>query len=64
MPIAGTTLIIAPPADATALHALIPGAGGDATKGFTVPCTTDAVVALTVGGQVKFFFDSLLYSSF
>lgn len=47
----GTSLIIAPPADATALHAQIPGAKSDGQGGFTIPCTTDAQVAFTMGGQ-------------
>ena len=47
----GTSLIIAPPADATALHAQIPGAKSDGQGGFTIPCTTDAQVAFSMGGQ-------------
>lgn len=47
----GTSLIIAPPADATALHAQIPGAKSDGQGGFTIPCTTDAQVAFTMGTQ-------------
>ncbi|KAJ1307675.1 hypothetical protein OPQ81_001767 [Rhizoctonia solani] len=47
----GTSLIIAPPADAQALHAQIPGAKSDGQGGFTIPCTTDAQVALTMGGK-------------
>jgi len=47
----GTTLIIAPPADAAAVHATIPGARRDGQGGFTIPCTTTASVALTFGGQ-------------
>ncbi|CAE6462297.1 unnamed protein product [Rhizoctonia solani] len=47
----GTSLIIAPPADAQALHAQIPGAKSDGQGGFTIPCTTDAQVAFTMGGQ-------------
>jgi hypothetical protein len=47
----GTTLIIAPPADAAAVHAAIPGAQSDGQGGFTIPCTTTASVALTFGGQ-------------
>ncbi|KAL0954630.1 hypothetical protein HGRIS_003585 [Hohenbuehelia grisea] len=45
----GTTLIIAPAADAEAVHQLIPGAKSDNQGGFTVPCTTTASVALTFG---------------
>ncbi|CAE6461421.1 unnamed protein product [Rhizoctonia solani] len=47
----GTSLIIAPPADAQALHAQIPGAKSDGQGGFTIPCTTDAQVAFTMGGK-------------
>jgi hypothetical protein len=47
----GTTLIVAPPADAAAVHAVIPGAKSDGQGGFTVPCTTSANVALTFGGK-------------
>jgi hypothetical protein len=46
----GTSLIVAPPADAAAIHALIPGAQQDGQGGFTVPCTTNASVAITFGG--------------
>lgn len=46
----GTTLIVAPPSDAAAVHALIPGSASDGQGGFTVPCTTNASVALTFGG--------------
>jgi hypothetical protein len=48
----GTTLIVAPPSDAAAVHALIPGAQSDGQGGFTVPCTTTASVALTFGGTL------------
>ena len=47
----GTTLIIAPEADANAIHAAIPGAQSDGQGGFTIPCTTSVSVALTFGGQ-------------
>lgn len=47
----GTSLIIAPAADAQALHAQIPGAKSDGQGGFTIPCTTDAQVSFTMGGQ-------------
>ncbi|GJE85515.1 acid protease [Phanerochaete sordida] len=47
----GTTLVIAPDADAAAVHAAIPGAKSDGQGGFTIPCTTTASVALTFGGQ-------------
>jgi len=46
----GTTLIIAPAADALAIHQKIQGAKSDGQGGFTVPCTTKASVALTFGG--------------
>lgn len=46
----GTTLLIVPPADATAIHNLIPGANSDGQGGFTVPCTVNATVALTFAG--------------
>lgn len=47
----GTTLIVAPPADAAAVHQQIPGAQSDGQGGFTIPCTTTASVALSFGGQ-------------
>lgn len=47
----GTTLIIAPPADANAVHTAIPGAKSDGQGGFTVPCNTNASVAMTFGGR-------------
>jgi hypothetical protein len=53
----GTTLIVAPPADAATVHAAIPGAKNDGQGGFTVPCTTSASVALTFGGT-SFAIDS------
>ena len=46
----GTTLIVAPPADAAAVHALIDGAQSDGQGGFIIPCDTTASVALSVGG--------------
>lgn len=46
----GTTLIIAPPADAQALHARIPGASSDGKGGYLIPCTNKAKVALSFGG--------------
>jgi len=48
----GTTLIIAPTADAEAVHAQIPGAKSDGQGGFTIPCTSTAQLALSFGGQV------------
>lgn len=47
----GTTLIVAPPSDAAAVHATIAGAKQDGQGGFTIPCQTNASVALTFGGQ-------------
>lgn len=47
----GTTLIVAPPSDAAAVHAAIPGAASDGQGGFTLPCTSTAQVALSFGGQ-------------
>ena len=47
----GTTLIIAPTADAEAVHAAIPGAQSDGQGGFTIPCNTNTSIALTFGGQ-------------
>jgi hypothetical protein len=49
----GTTLIIAPQADAVAVHALIPGAQSDGQGGFTIPCNTQTQVALTFGNTVS-----------
>jgi len=46
----GTTLIIAPNDDATAVVNLIPGSQQDSQNGFTVPCDTNTSVALTFGG--------------
>ena len=51
-PAAGTTLIVAPADDATAVHKAIPGSKSDGNGGFTIPCTTTAKVALTFSGQV------------
>lgn len=47
----GTTLIVAPDADAAAVHAAIPGSASDGQGGFTIPCNTTASVALTFSGQ-------------
>ncbi|KAH9481637.1 putative aspartic-type endopeptidase CTSD [Psilocybe cubensis] len=47
----GTTLIVAPAADAQAVHNLIQGAKSDGQGGFTVPCTLTDSVALTFGGS-------------
>lgn len=53
----GTTLIIAPAEDATAIHTAIPGAQADGQGGFTVPCNTKATLALSFGGT-SFAIDS------
>ncbi|GBE88244.1 acid protease [Sparassis latifolia] len=47
----GTTLIIAPEADATAVHQTIPGAQSDGQGGFTIPCTSNTTIALSFGGE-------------
>ncbi|KAF8525835.1 acid protease [Hysterangium stoloniferum] len=47
----GTTLIIAPAADAKVIHNLINGSRSDGQGGFIIPCTTNASVALTFGGR-------------
>ncbi|KAG9074932.1 hypothetical protein FS749_013460, partial [Ceratobasidium sp. UAMH 11750] len=47
----GTSLIIAPAADALALHQQIPGAKSDGQGGFTIPCTTDAQISFKMGNQ-------------
>jgi len=46
----GTSLIVAPPADATTFHNAIPGAKADGQGGFTIPCTTSVQVVMNVGG--------------
>lgn len=43
--------MIVPDADATTIHNSIPGAQSDGQGGFTVPCNTNASVALTYGGK-------------
>ena len=43
--------MILPEADALAIHKNIPGAQSIGQGGFTVPCNTNAVVALTYAGQ-------------
>jgi hypothetical protein len=48
----GTTLIVAPVDDATAVHNLIQGSTTDGNGQFTVPCTFNQTVALTFGGTV------------
>ena len=44
---AGTTLIVAPTADATAIHAAIPGAKSDGQGAFTVRCCARLAVAVS-----------------
>lgn len=46
----GTTLMAASAEDVKAIHDKIPGAKQGA-QGYTVPCDTNAVVALTFGGK-------------
>jgi len=46
----GTTLIVAPIPDATAVHNLITGSTSNGQGQFTVPCNFNQTVALTVGG--------------
>ncbi|CBQ72960.1 related to extracellular aspartic proteinase [Sporisorium reilianum SRZ2] len=53
----GTTLIVAPQADADVVHAKIKGSKSDGQGGYTIPCTTTAQVALTFGG-VQFPIDT------
>ncbi|KAN0138833.1 Aspartic peptidase domain containing protein, partial [Lactarius tabidus] len=47
----GTTLMVVPQDDALTIHQRIQGAKSDGKGGFTVPCTTNASLALTFGGQ-------------
>jgi hypothetical protein len=47
----GTTLLIVPSSDALVIHQAIPGAKSDGNGGFTVPCTTNASPAATIGGK-------------
>lgn len=42
--------MVVPAADAAAIHAAILGAKSDGQGGFTVPCTTNASVALSFSG--------------
>jgi len=48
----GTTLIVAPAADAAKLHSLIPGAEPDGQGGFIIPCDTTTQVALKFGNNL------------
>jgi hypothetical protein len=47
----GTTLIVAPVNDATAVHALITGSQSLGQGQFTVPCDFNQSIALTLGGN-------------
>ncbi|KAJ6496476.1 aspartic peptidase A1 [Mycena vitilis] len=47
----GTTLIVAPVADAFAIHKLIAGSKTQGEGDFTVPCTFNQSMALTIGGH-------------
>lgn len=47
----GTTLMIVPPADATAVHSSIPGAQSDGQGGFQLPCKGNTTVAVAFGGR-------------
>ncbi|KDN53287.1 acid protease [Tilletiaria anomala UBC 951] len=47
----GTSLIVAPQADADAVHAAIPGSHADGQGGYTIPCTTTGVFAFKFQGQ-------------
>jgi hypothetical protein len=44
--------MLLPQSDAVLIHQNIPGAQSDGQGGFLVPCTTNASVALTYGGQL------------
>ena len=46
----GTTLIVAPQGDAEAVHKLIAGSKSDGQGAFSIPCKSNASVALTFGG--------------
>ncbi|ORY29022.1 aspartic peptidase domain-containing protein [Naematelia encephala] len=45
----GTSLMIAPSADAIAFHAQIQGAQASANGMFTIPCTSEAAITMTFG---------------
>jgi Eukaryotic aspartyl protease len=47
----GTTLMVVPQADANAIHQGIPGATDNGDGSFNLPCTTNASVAVSFGGQ-------------
>jgi hypothetical protein len=46
----GTTLILVTPQDAEAIHGAIEGAKSDGNGGFTIPCTSNATIDLSIGG--------------
>jgi len=46
----GTTLVLAPAADAKVIHDGIPGAKSDGIGGYTLPCKTNVTVSFTFGG--------------
>ena len=46
----GSTLIMAPDADAKAIHAKIPNSRADSEGIYIIPCTNTAVVSFTFGG--------------
>ncbi|KIY43794.1 aspartic peptidase A1 [Fistulina hepatica ATCC 64428] len=59
----GTTLVIAPAADALAVHQSIVGAEQDSSGGFFVPCDTNATVTLVFGGtEFSIASEDLAYS--
>ncbi|KAJ7722757.1 acid protease [Mycena maculata] len=47
----GTTLLVVPSTDIAGIHAKIPGAKQTSSGSFTVPCNTNASVALEFGGK-------------
>jgi hypothetical protein len=47
----GTTLLVVPASDAQTIHKAIPGAQQLNNGGFTLPCTTNASLALTFGNR-------------
>ena len=47
----GTSLIIAPKAQAEAIHKSIPGASSDGQGGYQIPCNTQKTLSFTFNGQ-------------
>ncbi|PKI83010.1 hypothetical protein MVES1_002926 [Malassezia vespertilionis] len=47
----GTSLIVAPPDQADAIHNAIKGAKSDGQGGYTLPCTTNVKLSFTFGGN-------------